>query len=133
AHAPVVVSNGPKKPALCAVYSAWELVFVPTADPGDDPDAGQYNFILYGAWSRPDVNGEIDVLFPLLGSNPSSNDDDRVISYDFNDSTNVTTVDVLAWNGSAWVSTNIAASTFNVTTTSGEVLHAVTGASLTFG
>ena len=40
---------------------------MPTADTNDDPQAGQYHFILYGGWSRPLTNGEIDVLFPLLG------------------------------------------------------------------
>jgi uncharacterized repeat protein (TIGR01451 family) len=97
------VSDGTpnKKSDLCSVHQAWELVKVPAnADP---QSPGQYNFIYYGAWSRPDVGGEIDVLFPLLGDIPGSNDDDLIISYDFDDSNPPkTTVEVLDWNGTAW-------------------------------
>jgi uncharacterized repeat protein (TIGR01451 family) len=88
---------------LCYVYEAYELVFVPTADAGDDPAAGQYEFIFYGAWDRPAGGGEIDVFFPLLGSDPTSNFDDLLIQYDYEDSTNTTIVAVNEWDGDEWV------------------------------
>jgi uncharacterized repeat protein (TIGR01451 family) len=129
---PVEPGNVNTKSDLCSVYQAWELVFVPTADLGDDPDAGQYNFILYAGWSRPNVNGEIDVLFPLLGSNPTSNDDDLLISYDFVDSSDTTTITVLDWDGDTWVETDIADGGFEGVTTRGVETSAAVG-ELTFG
>ncbi len=120
------------KSDLCSVWTSWELVFVPTADLNDDPDAGQYNFIFYGAWSRPLVNGEIDVLFPLLGNAPGSNTDDLVISYDFNDNSGLTSIDVLRWNGSSWASSGpLAAGSFEATTSRG--VEASGSTDLTFG
>ena len=59
---PINTGNVNRKSDLCSVHRAYELVFVPTADAGDDPNAGQYNFVLYGGWSRPNVQGEINVL-----------------------------------------------------------------------
>jgi uncharacterized repeat protein (TIGR01451 family) len=90
---------------LCYVYEAYELEFVPTADAGDDPSAGQYEFIFYGAWDRPAGGGEIDVFFPLLGSDPTSNSDDLLIQYDYEDSTSTTLVAVNEWDEalSEWV------------------------------
>ena len=68
---PTNTGNVNEKSDLCAVYATWELVFVPSADTDDDPQAGQYNFIFYGGWNRQLTNGEIDVLFPLLGNEPN--------------------------------------------------------------
>jgi len=129
---PVAAGNVNTKSDLCSVYQAWELVFVPTADPGDDPQAGQYNFVLYAGWSRPNVNGEIDVLFPLLGSNAQSNDDDLLIGYDFIDSTDTTTITVFDWDGDSWVETAIANGNFEGETTRGVETDPDVGA-LTFG
>src|SRR3954471_1866236 len=39
---PVQAGNVNTKSDLCSVYQASELVFVPTADSNDDPQAGQY-------------------------------------------------------------------------------------------
>jgi uncharacterized repeat protein (TIGR01451 family) len=117
---------------LCSVYEASELVFIPTADAGDDPSAGQYEFIFYGAWSRPDVQGEIDVFFPLLGSDPASNSDDLLIQYDFDDSTQTTTVLVNEWDAvnSEW---DVRADpiVYEAVTTQGEVTNGA--GDLTFG
>jgi uncharacterized repeat protein (TIGR01451 family) len=99
---PVNSGNVNRKSDLCSVHRAYELVFVPTADAGDDPNAGQYNFVLYGGWSRPNVQGEINVLFPLLGPIAGDNSDDLIVSYDFEDNTGVTFVEVLAWDGDSW-------------------------------
>ena len=72
----IAAGNVPGKTDLCLTYRTWELVFVPTVDPTDDASAGHYEFVFYGAWSRPNVNGEIDVLFPLLGSDTTTNADE---------------------------------------------------------
>jgi uncharacterized repeat protein (TIGR01451 family) len=129
---PVNAGNVPGKTDLCLTYRTWELVFVPTADPNDDPAAGHYEFVFYGAWSRPNVNGEIDVLFPLLGSDTTTNADDLLISYDFVDSTNETFVEILTWSGTEWTATALPAGSFEAVTTRGvETLS--NGEELTFG
>lgn len=101
---PVDAGNVNRKSDICRVYRAWEIVRAP-GDLGSD----QYQIIFYGAWARPNVNGELNVLFTLLGPDPTSNDDDIIINYDFVDSTDTTTVDVLTWDGSTWVSTAVPA------------------------
>ncbi len=126
---PVNDGSPNKKSDLCSVYQAWELVEV------DDPvDGGQYEFVFYGGWTRPAVNGEIDVLFPLLGSDPNSNDDDLVVSYDFDDSSNDTVVEILAWDPAeeSWLPTAaLASDEFEAVTTHGDESNGVFD--LTFG
>ncbi len=125
--------NVPRKTDLCQVFRTWELVFVPDAG-SPDPTAGQYHFIFYGGWNRPNVNGEIDVLFPLLGSDDTSKDDDLVISYDFVDSTNLTKVEVLDWDGDSWEPITLPANAFEAVTTRGvETLPSNPDQALTFG
>ena len=129
---PIEPGNVPRKADLCSVYRSWELVFV--ADAGNpDPNAGQYQFIFYGGWSRPNVKGEIDVLFPLLGADDSTKDDDLIISYDFVDSSDATTVSILDWTGSSWEAITLPPEVFAARTTRGVELHPVSGEALTFG
>ena len=76
----IQAGNVLNKADICAVRRAWELV----------PASGrrcQYHFISYLAWSRVTTNGEINVLIPLLGTDPSSQADDIIVNYDYVDNT----------------------------------------------
>jgi hypothetical protein len=127
--------NVARKTDLCRVWRAWELVLVPD-DPANPDAGGQYQFVLYGGWSRPATNGEIDVLIPLLGSDPLSAEDDIVISYDFQDNTQTTDVQVLSYDAVSgeWEPTTLVDGSLEAVTTEGVVTDpALPGQELTFG
>ena len=120
---------------VCAVRRAWELVLVPQ-DPTDPAAGGQYHYISYLAWSRVTTNGEINVLIPLLGTDPNSQFDDVIVDYDFVDNTQTTTLSFLRWNGSTWVENPLPAGTYEAVTAEGVTDPAVPapqGTNLTFG
>ncbi len=94
---------------ICSVWQSWEIV----------ETGGEYEFIFYGAWTRPNVNGEINILYPLLGEDTTTNADDLLISYDFEDNTNQTTVTVLNWDGNSWEPTPPPGEAFEAITTRG--------------
>ena len=128
---PRLLPRQPSSPATSrgrptsAVLGAWELVESP---------AGQYQFVVYGGWSRPVTNGEIDVLIPLLGSNSASAEDDLVLSYDFIDSTQTTNFAVSDFVGGTWTPIALQAGSFAAVTTENTVIDpALPGQPLTFG
>jgi uncharacterized repeat protein (TIGR01451 family) len=106
----VEAGNVNRKSDLCRVYQAWEIVKTSTLLGTD-----QYQIVFYGAWTRPNVNGEINVMYPLLGPEPGPADD-IIVNYDFKDSTDETLIDVLTWDGSTWVSNSVPAAYVDATT-----------------
>jgi len=108
---PVQAGSILTKGDICSVWQSWEIV----------QTGSEYEFIFYGAWTRPNVNGEINILYPLLGEDTTTNADDLLISYDFEDNTNQTTVTVLNWDGNSWEPTPPPGEAFEAITTRGGV------------
>ena len=98
---------------ICSVWQASEIV----------QTGNEYELIFYGAWTRPNVKGEINILYPLLGPDTTTNADDLLISYDFVDSSGLTTVTVLVWDPvtETWVLSPPPAAAFEAITTRGGV------------
>ena len=86
--------NVVNKGDFCRVWRAVEAV----------PDAaGNLNIVLYGAWQRYFANGEVTGYWPILGPDPSQ-DDDYLIAFEY-ESNSSGTVELLRWTGSTWAST----------------------------
>jgi uncharacterized repeat protein (TIGR01451 family) len=126
------LGNVNTKSDVCIVRRAWELVLVP-ADPSNPAAGGQYHQIVYFAWTRETVNGEIDVLVPVLGPDPTSQTDDFIVNYDFKDSTQTTDLSFLTWNGTTWVTNALPAGSYEAVTSENVTDPAAPGLSLTFG
>ena len=67
------------------------------------------------------------MLIPLLGADPTSQIDDRIVNYDFEDNTGTTTLSFLKWNGTTWVDNPLPAGTYQATTVEGVTDPAVPG------
>ena len=68
--------NVVNKGDFCRVWRAVEAV----------PDAaGNLNIVLYGAWQRYFANGEVTGYWPILGPDPSQ-DDDYLIAFEYESS-----------------------------------------------
>lgn len=93
----------PGKGDLFAAYSAYEIVTVP-AQFGNPAAGGQDRTILYGAWERGDVSGELNFYIPISDGEPGNTSGDRLIAFDY-DSSSPASFRVLKWDSATqgWI------------------------------
>ncbi len=85
---------------LFSAYAAYETVAVPN-DYGD-PDAGSQNHVIvYGAWERDEVPGELNFYIPIADAVAGNSAGDRLIAFDY-DSSAPASYRILGWNGANW-------------------------------
>lgn len=96
----------PGKGDLFNAYAAYEIVAVPKQF--GNPAAGSQNrTIIYGAWERGELPGELNFYVPISDGVAGNSAGDRLIAFDY-DSAGKTPGErvlfrVLSWNGTSWV------------------------------
>ena len=86
---------------LFSVYTAYETVAVPNVY-GDPNSGSQNHVIVYGAWERGEVPGELNFYIPIADAVAGNSSGDRLIAFDY-DSSAPASYRILKWDGTSWV------------------------------
>jgi hypothetical protein len=100
---------------LCQAAIGWEVINVTTPT-----GATELHYILYSAWRRNPVPGEISFYVPLIGG--PTKQDVTLIKFNYDSAgQGSTSVSELRWNGSTWVETALSPTTaFNSAVNAGQ-------------